>query len=230
MKKIALLIIFCLPLAFFSCKKDHETVDTTPPQAKVVLLNLSDSATYTVFGYGLPDTALLPPGGSKAVYTTEPIKYTFICFAKQGVVDTGYAGLTLREDTENIFILNDDNSRYAQCVGNVTTCFNPPSGKAFIRYINLSNYQKMEVHDNTNGVVAMYNSNKMLVAQTQVDTVPYGTGSLCTSVANGSYTINIYADGNANTPAHTKANVKIDADKVYYIYLDKKNEIKVIQR
>jgi hypothetical protein len=232
MKKIALIIVFCLLALFFGCKKDHQDIDTTPLQTKIVLLNISDSATYTVFAHGMPDTALLLPGGSTKTYTIDPIKQFFILFARQGVIidDTSYAALSLKEDTENIFILNDQDKRYVQCVGNVTTCYNPPAGRAIIRYINLSQYQKMEVIDNSNAVMATYNSSKLSVKQTTVDTVPYSTGSLCTSVAEGKYTIDIYKDGALATPAYTKTDVQVTGGNVYYVYLDQKNQIRVVQR
>lgn len=228
MKKIALSMGLLLPFLFFACKKnnDNNGNDTPAPQTRVMFINVGDTSDYTVVGLNLPDVPLLKPGTAKT-YTLNMGEGEYSpLFCRQGKADTTYVSLKMKPPVEYVFIMQDNTHAWASYIS--TTCFDAPSGKAIIRYLNPYTNAKMEIADaaNTN-VLHTYNNGSLSLwpdAEPQPQTVA------CNSFAEGDYTLRVYADAAPGQPVAVKTNVHINKNKVYYVYLNSKNEIKMIER
>lgn len=231
MNKIAFSLILSLPLLFASCKKDTDNPGTNDDQklkGNIVFLNISDSTPYRVVSSaGIPNNAvLLPPGGTVKEYTLDEVRDFTLLFARVNI-DSVSITMPLKGNTESVFIMYDGTDVY--CNGSTTTCYSPQKGKAIVRYINVSGFQKMEAKDENDSVTATYNAME-LSPRFGVDTIPRTSATFCTQLDAGKYSFDVYSDGSPTSPAYTKADVSIQSDKVYFVFLNGKKEVKVIER
>lgn len=229
MKKIALSLSVLLPLIFVACKKDKDNGMDTPapqPQMRFTFVNISDTSDYTVVENRLPDVPLLQPGTAKTYTLNIGAGFYSPLFCRQGKVDTTYFSLSLKPAIDHIFIMRDGD--HARASYFATGCFEPPSGKSIIRYLNASSYSKMEIADSANTKVLLtYNSGQL---NQWADTAVQSQSLVCNSFVGGSYTLRVYTDTMPNVPVAVKTNVQIKENKVFYAYLDANNEIKLIER
>lgn len=224
MKAKTYALLFITAILFANCKKHEENKEfnseTFP--SSIAFYNLSGDEDIKILSTFVVDSPIIKKNERSKRYTFKDSLYKF--FIMEGQVDHDSTILNFFPSANyefNAFRLKGSGSQ-VQCYD----CMYPPIGKSFIRYIRKDFLTRYKI-TNSNGVA--------LIKAWKTTPMSYNLKtdtSDCFEFDEGIYKVTVFHDFDSSfgNPIIQETSIFIEANKVYFLFVDDNNKIRLIER